>query len=268
MCVCGAYHNICYEYIIMFRHKQFRGGSTSPPPRHSQRPNCRTHALTCRPTPRSEADGFANPIATERSVGPQHLKEAAVPKHAPKDDGPGECSAIGICTAPPTPPHTSPLPSTMRPSHDSTRARPSPSPSNAEPCVPRGCVRPRAVGQLGPQGDTPSDAHSGTGPVRYELPSPSLSFPRSASAAPLSTGGRRVVCRAGTPLANQMPALHDPPADGDARRVPFKMGKKQANVDQHEARLPAAEHVAGSGHKRHRTAAARRWGPCVRGAVQ
>ena len=66
---------------------------------------CVTHALTCRPTPRSEADRFANAMATERSISSQHLKESAVPNACPKDYGPAECSAIGIFTAPPTPPH-------------------------------------------------------------------------------------------------------------------------------------------------------------------
>ena len=51
-------------------------------------PNCLTHTLTCKPMLRSEADRFANQVATESSISSQHLKESAVPSNCPKTMGP------------------------------------------------------------------------------------------------------------------------------------------------------------------------------------
>ena len=46
-------------------------------------PNCLTHTLTCKPMLCSEADRFANQMATESSTTSQHLKESAVPNTCP-----------------------------------------------------------------------------------------------------------------------------------------------------------------------------------------
>ena len=47
-------------------------------------PNCLTHTLTCKPMLCSEADRFANQMATESSTTSQHLKESAVPNTCPQ----------------------------------------------------------------------------------------------------------------------------------------------------------------------------------------
>ena len=64
-----------------------------PSPKMCQRTPAKAHQtpLTCKAMLRSEADKFANPIATEGSVSSRHLKDSAVPNTCP--------SAIGIFTA-------------------------------------------------------------------------------------------------------------------------------------------------------------------------